>query len=197
MSNEKLRAVLLFGAPGSGKGTQGKLLGKIKGFFHVSSGEIIRSLEPGSDEDQLCREYATRGKLVPDDFTIRIWRNWTDTQIAEEKFDPEKQLLLLDGIPRNVNQCQLLEEHIEVIQLIHLACSEDQPLIDRIKQRGLKEGRADDTDEAVIRNRFTVYREETAPILDYYPAVVRSDVDPMGTPAEVLKSILQVLFSRE
>ncbi len=197
MGDTRFAALLLFGVPGAGKGTQGKALGQLPGFFHVSSGDIFRSLPPDSELGQQVREYTNRGELVPDELTIKIWKNWLDEQIEAKRFHPGKDLLLLDGIPRNVKQCEILEQYVEVLKVLHLAASDDEPMIQRIKNRALEQGRADDADEQVIRHRFEVYRRESAPVLEYYPKDLVADIDPLGTPAEVLSRILEVVIPVE
>ena len=194
MLDRRYSAVLLFGMPGSGKGTQGQLLGKLQGIFHLSTGAIFRSLVDDSDDGRLVSECIRLGQLVADDLTIEIWQHWLNAHIESGDFRPEEQILLLDGIPRTVRQCELLEVHVNVLQVIYLSASDTEPIIQRLRQRALIEGRADDADESVIRNRFEVYRRETTPILNFYlPALIR-EIDPMGTPAEVLKRILEHLI---
>lgn len=194
MSEGLLPAVLLFGMPGVGKGTQGKLLGRIRGLFHLSTGEIFRSLADDTDDGRLVADCLRRGQLVPDDLTIEIWKHWLDAHIESGDYRPQEQVLLLDGIPRNVPQCERLSEHIRVLQILYLNPPIDEPIVQRLRQRALIEGRSDDADEAVIRHRFEVYRRETAPILSYYPKDLIREIDPMGTPAEVLKRILESLI---
>lgn len=194
MSDRRYSAVLLFGMPGSGKGTQGQLLGKIQGLFHLSTGAIFRSLADDSDDGCLVSDCLRHGCLAPDDFTIEIWKHWVTAHIESDEFRPDHQVLLLDGIPRTVRQCELLTEHIDVLQVIHLAAPDVEPIVQRLRQRALIEGRADDADESVIRNRFEVYRRETAPILNFYPPALIHEIDPMGTPAEVLKRVLEGLI---
>ena len=194
MLDRRYSAVLLFGMPGSGKGTQGQLLGKLQGIFHLSTGAIFRSLVDDSDDGRLVSECIRLGQLVADDLTIEIWQHWLNAHIESGDFRPEEQILLLDGIPRTVRQCELLEVHVNVLQVIYLSASDTEPIIQRLRQRALIEGRADDADESVIRNRVEVYRRETTPILNFYlPALIR-EIDPMGTPAEVLKRILEHLI---
>ncbi len=187
-------AVLLFGAPGTGKGTQGNVLGGLPGFFHLSSGDIFRSLDPNSAEGQEVRQYSVKGELVPDELTIRIWEKWLEGRIADGNYHSDQSLLLLDGIPRNVAQCEILESHIKVLSVLHLASSDDQSMIDRLKFRAILEGRPDDVREDVIRRRFEVYREESAPVLNYYSNEVVANIDPLGTPAEVLSRILDAVI---
>ena len=194
MSERRFPAVLLFGMPGVGKGTQGQLLGKIRGLFHLSTGAIFRSLADDTDDGRLVADCLRRGHLVPDDLTLEVWAHWLNAHIESCDFQPDRQVLLLDGIPRNVWQCERLEQHIEVLQVIYLNPPSDEPIVQRLRQRALIEGRSDDTDESIIRHRFEVYRRDTAPILNYYPKELIHEIDPMGSPAEVLKRILERLI---
>jgi adenylate kinase len=194
MPEQGFRAVLLFGVPGSGKGTQGKILSRIPGFFHLSSGDIFRSLDTNSPEGEEVALYTSRGELVPDELTIRIWKKALDAFIAVSAYKPQEDLLLLDGIPRNLNQAKLVGDYVDVLRVVYLVCSDKSAIIDRMKRRALLENRADDADEDVIRRRFEVYRNESEPILDYYSDDLISRVEALGTPAEVLRSILDCLI---
>ena len=191
MSNYPYPAVLLFGTPGVGKGTQGKLLGKIVGFFHISTGDIFRALDPYSEAGREVNAVISKGELVSDELTIQIWKSWLESQIDSGQFFPDSEIMLLDGIPRNVLQCEAMSNMIDVQRIIHMCADDDQPIIDRIKQRAMVDGRPDDADESIIRRRFEIYRQTTSPVLEYYDPAVTHQVDPMGTPAEVLKRILE------
>jgi adenylate kinase len=193
MSDQLLPAMLIFGVPGAGKGTQSEMLKAIPDIFHLSSGAIFRALDPESKEAEEVRQYSSKGELVPDELTIRIWRKWVDNALADGTLDPTKQILLLDGIPRNANQCKILDDHVNVLKVIHLAAEDDEPMVERIKQRALKEGRSDDADENIIRRRFEVYREESLPVLSHYQAELKSDVDPTGTPEEVQDRVVDCI----
>jgi adenylate kinase len=190
MTTSLFSAFLLFGAPGAGKGTQGKVLGNLPGFFHLSSGDIFRSLDPDSEDGQAVREYTSQGNLVPDSLTMTLWHKWLSARVEDGTYDPQTELLLLDGIPRNVEQCEFLKEHVDVQLILHLASDDIEPLVQRILNRAQLEGRPDDADESVVRHRFEVYQAESAPVLDFYPATVRVDIDPSGTPIEVLARVL-------
>lgn len=190
MTTRRYQTVLLFGAPGAGKGTQGKILGQIPGFFHLSCGDVFRSLDISSPEGKLVYEASSRGELAPDEITIKIWKRGIDAYTTLSYYKPHEDILILDGIPRNVTQAKLIEEHIEVKHIIHLVCSDEEAMIRRMRRRAIRENRADDADEKVIRRRFQVYHDESAPVLDYYPKSLISTVDAIGSPAEVLLKVL-------
>ena len=194
MSERRFQAVLLFGMPGVGKGTQGQLLGTIRGLFHLSTGAIFRSLADNIIEGRLVADRLRRGQLVPDDLTIEVWTHWLNAHVESGEFQPDHQVLLLDGIPRNVLQCERLNDIINVLQIIYFNPPSDEPMIQRLRQRALIEGRSDDADVSVIRSRFEVFRRDTAPVLNYYPKHLIREIDPMGSPAEVLKRILEQLL---
>src|ERR1700722_12603237 len=111
---EPFRAVLLFGPPGSGKGTLGKFLSSAGNHFHLSSGDIFRGLSPESPAGKLYHSYAGKGLLLPDEETIQIWHHYVHGLIATNRSFPAQQLLLLDGIPRTRRQVELLEKHLQV-----------------------------------------------------------------------------------
>jgi adenylate kinase len=190
-SPAKLPAVLMFGMPGVGKGTQGSLLGTMNGIFHVSTGSIFRNLDPNSDDGQLISGLIDRGELVPDEVAVQVWMRWLDDQIANGQCNPVSDVLVLDGIPRRIRQAELLEEFVDVLSVVHLEATSDEPIIERLSSRALIEGRADDADESIIRRRFEIYREMTRPVLGYYPTEIVHTVNPLGTPMEVKKRILE------
>lgn len=190
MPSNRYPSVLLFGAPGVGKGTQGAILGHVPGFFHLSTGEMFRRLDPQSELGRRVAETLARGELVSDNLTLRIWQQWLDQRIEAGEYDPSRDLLVLDGIPRSRPQAERLEEIIDVRLVLHLLCADEDALVERIKGRALTENRTDDADESVIRRRFDVYRAESAAILGFYPPGRIAEIDPLGTPAEVLRRVL-------
>lgn len=194
MSADRYQTVLLFGAPGVGKGTQGRILGTIPGFFHLSCGEVFRSLDIHSPEGKTVYETTSRGNFVPDDLTIKIWRKSLEGQAALSNYKPHEDLLVLDGLPRNLNQVELVKEHIDVRRIIHLVCSDEESMMHRIRRRAIRENRVDDASESIIRRRFDIYREQTQPVLDSYPRELIAQVDALGSPAEVLMSVLKELI---
>ena len=166
----RYKTVLLFGAPGAGKGTQGKILGKVPGFYHLACGDVFRSLDMASDLGRKFMEYSSRGELVPDELTIEMWRQNMHAQTVLSIYKPNVDLLVL-----------------------HLICPNEDEMVRRMRRRALKENRIDDADEKVIRRRFEVYDHETRPVLDYYPRSIVREVNAMGSPAEVLQHVLEVI----
>ena len=191
--SDRYQTILLFGAPGSGKGTQGKILGQIPGFYHLSCGEVFRTLNVHSEIGQIFMKYSSKGELVPDDVTIRMWQENTHAQTVLSLYKPDQDLLVLDGIPRNPNQAKLMDKYIEVLQVIHLTCKDENKMVDRLRRRAIKENRADDAREDVIRRRWQIYLKDTMPVLAQYDKSIIKEVDAIGSPAEVLQHILELV----
>lgn len=193
---KRIKTVLLFGAPGSGKGTQGKMLGTLPGFVHVACGEVFRSLDPNSELGRVFLRYSSRGELVPDDFTARLWREHLARLVRMGSLKPDTDTLVLDGIPRNLHQAQMLEQDIEVIKLIVLRCPDRDEIVRRLKSRALKDNRLDDANEDTIRERLRIYDEESRPVIEYYPASIRVDVNALQSPIEVAHDVLCAILGR-
>ena len=187
------RTVLLFGAPGAGKGTQGKILGTIPHFFHCACGDVFRSLKTDSAVGQVFLEYSSRGELVPDEQTIQLWREFITASTKTGRFRPEQDTLVLDGIPRNEHQAEMLKETIKVAGIFYLKCTYVDDLTERLQKRALKENRLDDANIDVIRNRLETYERESKPVLDYYGKKVLHPINADQTPAKVLFDILRHL----
>jgi adenylate kinase len=187
----KYRCILLFGAPGSGKGTQGKILGVIPHFFHCACGDVFRNLRTNTPLGKVFVEYSSRGELVPDGPTIELWRQFIDTSIHIGKFNPDSDMLVLDGIPRNVAQAEILRDVLEVSGVFYLCCNNFESLVARIQRRALKENRLDDANLDVIRHRIKTYEAETKPLLNYYGAHLVHQIEADQSPAKVLGDILQ------
>ncbi len=192
--NSKLTVALLFGQPGVGKGTQGEVLGRIPGLVHLATGDMFRGLDRDSELGQEFLKYSSQGLLVPDELTCRLWKQYVQGLIDTNAYRPQMDLLLLDGIPRSLGQAQTLDQHIDVLQIVHLVCSDEDRLVRRIQRRAEKQGRHDDADESVIRRRLNVYEQETRPVLDHYDASVVQDVDATGLPMQVTQRVLNTLI---
>jgi adenylate kinase len=191
--SDRYKTVLMFGAPGVGKGTQGKLLGQIPGFHHFATGDMFRSLDRNSELGRKVTQYSSRGELVPDELTIELWKNEVKNRFTRGLYRAETDLLVLDGIPRSVAQARAMEPLIEVLRVVHLTAPDVNQIIQRMKKRAMKEGRQDDADEQVIRRRFEVYEQETSPVLKCYPRTLIHQVDALGPPAEVLMKVLEAV----
>ena len=195
MAKQKLfSSILLFGPPGVGKGTQGKILGSVPGFFHLSVGDVFRSIDIGSPDGREVCEYTSKGKLVPDELTVKIWKKALNAYVALSWYKPREDLLVLDGIPRNVAQTEIIKDTIDIRHVIHLTCNDVEDMIHRLRRRAIRENRADDANEDVIRHRLEVYREQTEPVLDCYSADITSNVEAVGSPARVLRDILNAVI---
>jgi adenylate kinase len=189
----KLRTILLFGAPGSGKGTQGKILGTIPNFYHCACGDVFRNLNADSRLGRVFLEYSSRGELVPDEATVDLWRNNIQANTMLGRFNPERDTVVLDGIPRNASQAQMLQGTLDVRALLHLTCPDMDKMVERLQRRALRDNRLDDANLDVIRNRLQVYDHETKPVLDFYGPDVVHSIDATQTPVEVLRDILRVI----
>ena len=189
----RYKTILLFGAPGSGKGTQGKILGAIPGFFHTACGDIFRSLDLSSEMGRIAWEYSSRGELVPDEFTVKLWKQYIKGMEMVNQFHPASEILVLDGIPRNVKQAELLEDTLDILKVIHLRCTDMKKMVERLRRRALKENRLDDANDKVIQHRLEIYETETRPVLDYYPPNTIVKVDATKSQIRVLSDIIKIL----
>lgn len=186
------KAILLFGPPGSGKGTQGHILAAIPGFFHSATGDIFRSLDLQSEAGRIFWQYSSRGELVPDEFTVKVWKQYIHGMELINQFHPANEILVLDGVPRSVEQARLLQDTVDVVRIIHLQADYDK-MVERIRRRALKENRVDDAKEDVIRRRMGVYERDTRPLLDFYPDELVVEIDATMSQIRVLRAIIDVL----
>ena len=180
--------IVLFGAPGCGKGTQSELLEKRFGLSHVSTGEIIRSHIKSQTELGLqMQEYISRGELAPDSVVIGMIENY----LAANK---GIKGTIFDGFPRTTAQAEAFDKILEKLNdsvdiMIYMDVPEEE-LVKRILLRGKESGRADDASEDVIRNRIAVYNQQTAVVADYYRAQGKYVAVPsLGTIDEVFERI--------
>ncbi|WP_010541189.1 adenylate kinase [Dietzia alimentaria] len=179
-----MRLVLL-GPPGAGKGTQAALLSEKLGVPHISTGDLFRAnISQGTDLGKEAKTYIDAGDLVPADVTNRMVQARIGEPDATEGF-------LLDGYPRSVAQADALK-----VMLADAGSSLDAVLEfrideDTVVQRMLARGREDDTED-VIRNRMSVYRSETAPLLEYYGSEVKT-IDAVGEVDEIHSRAMSAL----
>jgi adenylate kinase len=177
--------VVLLGPPGAGKGTQAEKLSEKLGVPHLSTGELFRSnIKNGTKLGCEAKRYLDAGDLVPSELTNQL----VDDRLNE----PDVALgFILDGYPRSLEQAKALHEMLErrgtdVDAVVEFRVSEEE-LMKRLKGRG----RADDTDD-IVHNRMKVYRDETAPLLEYYRDELKT-VDAVGTMDEVFARALRAL----
>ena len=163
-----MKNIVLFGAPGAGKGTQAVKLVEKYGFNHISTGQVIRNeIAAQTPAGKQVEECIARGEFAPDDLVITIVKNFMATHQDVEGS-------IFDGFPRNTYQAEqfdllMNEWDSEVDVMLSLEVPEDE-LVERLLLRGKDSGRADDANEEVIRNRIRIYNEQTAPVADYYAA---------------------------
>lgn len=186
--------IVLFGAPGCGKGTQAQRLKEHYGIDHVSTGEVIREqIRNGTELGRSMESYIRQGKLAPDEIVIGMIANY----VAEHR---EARGNIFDGFPRTTVQAEefdkILAEHglrVDLMVDIHVP---EEELIRRILLRGKDSGRADDASEEVIRGRLDVYRQQTAIVSDYYAAQGKyAAVNGTGTMEEVFARITDLIDS--
>lgn len=160
--------IVLFGAPGAGKGTQAALLAGEHNLEHLSTGEILRKeIAAGSELGKQAQRFINRGEFVADEVVIDIIRE----QIEQH---PEAKGFIFDGFPRTTAQAEALdrlmtEKNMRIASMVALEVEAGE-LINRLLKRGASSGRADDQSLEVIRNRIEGYRQKTEPIIDYYRA---------------------------
>lgn len=158
--------VVLFGAPGSGKGTQSAKLIDEYGLYHISTGEVLRDhIKRGTELGKIADSYISKGNLIPDDLMIQILDDVLETEAKDAKG------VVFDGFPRTIPQAEALEGLLQkrgtdLSAVIGLEVPEEE-LMTRMIQRGKETGRADDTPET-IKNRLDVYHNQTHPLRAYY-----------------------------
>ena len=184
--------IVLFGAPGCGKGTQASRLREHYGINHVSTGEVIRAeIARGTELGRSMEEYIKTGRLAPDAVVIGMIANY----VAEHR---DAAGNIFDGFPRTTIQAEefdkLLARHglkVDIMVDIHVP---EEELVQRILLRGKDSGRADDASEEVIRGRLDVYRQQTAVVSDYYAAQGKyASVNGTGSMEEVFSRITDVI----
>ncbi|MCB9849564.1 MAG: nucleoside monophosphate kinase [Phycisphaerales bacterium] len=195
MADKKYRVLLLFGYPGCGKGTQGNVLAGMPNLYHLAMGDIFRGLDKESDIGMEFMSYATKGQLVPDELTVRVWRQHVEERIAARDINPNYHILMLDGIPRTPSQVEHLSSFIDVLKIIHLKMDDRNRLVQRLKGRAAKSNRPDDAKEEVILNRIKVYENETLPVLECYDPQLIANINADQPPLAVLHDICKALVT--
>ena len=189
----RYRTHVLFGMPGSGKGTQGAVLGQLPDLIHISMGDIFRKIPKYGRIGREIEQYTSQGRMVPDELTIRIFKRHLHIMEMQEVVQPEQHTLILDGLPRSYAQAEMLDNVIDVVQIFHLLIKDTKLAMERLKVRALRENRLDDMNEEVIRRRLSTYYEDTYKTLRFYPPEIVYDIDAGQCMIDVLRDIVNRL----
>ena len=166
ISNLKMKNIVIFGAPGSGKGTQSDLMIKKYGFGHISTGDVLRNeIKNETELGKTAKQYIDNGQLIPDELMISILASVYDS------FGKEHEGVIFDGFPRTIPQAEALKNMLDerghkVAAMIELDVPEEE-LMKRLIKRGQECGRSDDNEET-IKKRLDVYHNQTAPLIEWY-----------------------------
>lgn len=184
--------LVVFGAPGSGKGTQSARMIDEYGLFHISTGDLLRDhIRRDTELGRVANSYITKGQLIPDELMIEILGHTLDNEKEAAKG------VIFDGFPRTIAQAKALNEMLEkrgskVHAVVGLEVSEPE-LFDRLVKRGKESGRSDDNPET-IANRLKVYHEQTSPLQEFYKGEGKYHaIKGEGTIDEIFESIRQSL----
>ena len=189
-----MKNFVLFGKPGSGKGTQAEHLSEKYKLYHISTGDLFRkNISQNSNLGLLAQSYMDKGELVPDEVTIKMLEN-------EIKENPKSKGFLFDGFPRTIAQAESLDKFLKSIDMqinatIALDVDEEE-LISRIIDRGKTSNRSDDQDIEKIQNRFNEYNMKTSTLSKYYKDQKKFfEVDGSGTVDEITKRLFDLIDS--
>ena len=161
-----MKNIVIFGAPGSGKGTQSEKMIEKYGLGHISTGDVLRDqIKRGTELGKTAKGYIDNGQLIPDDLMVSILADVYDS------FGKEHKGAIFDGFPRTIPQAQALKDMLakrghKVAAMIELDVPEDE-LMKRLIKRGQESGRSDDNEET-IKKRLTVYHNQTSPLIEWY-----------------------------
>lgn len=180
--------LILFGPPGSGKGTQATKLIEKYNLLHISTGDLFRAeISNGTALGLEAKSYIDKGALVPDSVTVNMLKSKMEQH-------PDVNGVIFDGFPRTIPQAEALDEMLkskgtEVCLLLSLKV-EDSEIIARISKRGATSGRSDDTDPEIIQTRINTYKSQTTPVADYYAGFGKTkEVVGVGSVEEIFEHL--------
>ncbi|MCM1029313.1 MAG: adenylate kinase [Pseudoflavonifractor sp.] len=182
--------LVIFGAPGSGKGTQSERLIERYGYHHISTGDVLRShIARGTELGRIADSYISKGQLIPDSLMVEILASVLDHEVAEGA-----KGVIFDGFPRTVAQAEALEKMLaergRKVDIVVGLETDDEELTRRLIKRGADSGRSDDNLET-IRKRLDVYHSQTAPLREYYTARGKyHKIEGKGHPDDIFKDII-------
>ena len=189
-----MKNFVLFGKPGSGKGTQAEHLSEKYKLYHISTGDLFRkNISQNTNLGLLAQSYMDKGELVPDEVTIKMLEN-------EIKENPHSKGFLFDGFPRTIAQAESLDKFLKSIDMqINATIAldvDEQELISRIIDRGKTSNRSDDQDIEKIQNRFNEYNMKTSTLSRYYKDQKKFfEVDGSGSVDEITKRLFELIDS--
>ena len=186
--------IILFGAPGCGKGTQAQRLAEHYDLYHISTGEVISGeIKAETELGKSMEAYISRGELAPDSIVVEMVRNYMASHSDKG--------CIFDGFPRTTAQAEIFDTMLQevnskVTTMIFMDVPEEE-LVRRILLRGKDSGRADDSSEEVIRNRIEVYRQQTEIVAEHYTRQQKyAEVNGLGTMDEVFERLCEVIDSK-
>ncbi len=204
----QFKSFLVFGPNGIGKGTNAKAAGKLPGYLHFSTGDMFRALvarvkEGNASELELRIDKTMKsGGLVDDQTTVDLARQNLEAAVAEGSFNPATDYILLDGLPRNRKQAEMISDFIDVTSVLHVTASREVA-VERITGRAKIEGRKDDQDAESVGKRLDIFFNNAADILSYYDSAFDGKneydsekihyIDANQRPAAVLKDFCAYL----
>ena len=204
----RFKTFLVFGPNGIGKGTNAVAVGTLPGYLHFSTGDMFRALVArvkegtASELERRIDKIMKSGGLVDDETTVKLARENLESAVRDGSFDPETDCLLLDGLPRNVEQAKMIEPFIELCGVLHITAAREVAVA-RITGRAQKEGRKDDQDAEAVGRRLDIFFENAARILAYYDKNFNGEmtynsemihyINADQRPVEVLRDVLQWL----
>lgn len=187
-----MKNIVIFGAPGSGKGTQSDLLIEKYGLEHISTGDVLRAeIKNGTELGKTAKGYIDNGQLIPDELMIDILASVYDS------FGREHKGVIFDGFPRTIPQAEALKKMLEergdkVAAMLELDVPEDE-LMTRLIKRGQESGRADDNEET-IKKRLVVYHSQTQPLIEWYKKEgLHHHINGLGTLERIFGDIQKVI----
>ncbi len=189
--------LVIFGAPGSGKGTQSENLIKNYGLYHISTGDVLRDhIKRGTELGKIADQYISDGKLIPDELMINILAS-----VLDDNAEATKKGVIFDGFPRTIEQAKALKKMLaergsQVDIVIGLEVPEEE-LIERLIKRGKDSGRSDDNLET-IKKRLDVYHNQTSPLRDFYVAEgLYAQIQGTGTVEGIFDDIKEAVESKK
>lgn len=187
-----MKNIVIFGAPGSGKGTQSEKMIEKYGLGHISTGDVLRDqIKRGTELGKTAKGYIDNGQLIPDDLMVSILADVYDS------FGKEHKGVIFDGFPRTIPQAEALKEMLakrghKVAAMIELDVPEDE-LMKRLIKRGQESGRSDDNAET-IKKRLNVYHSQTAPLIEWYEKEgIHHHINGMGELDRIFGDICAVI----